>query len=77
MYYQFRIFITYKHSVYWATVIRDYLFECVDLDRISEVGFSDIMDFDEYLWRLYTFRKNKMIKDEHKLKALKKYLVNK
>lgn len=65
--------ITLKHSVYWVRKVYEYQIDCIGTHDLPSVDYSDIMECDEYLWKLLAFDRGKMIKDSRLLETLKQY----
>lgn len=69
-----RIELTHRYKLYWIDKILQYQIYCMVFDIESKVDYDDIMDFDDYLYKMFTFSKKKMIKDKYKPWILKNYL---
>ena len=69
-----RGFMTYQYSIYWIDTICKYHIICITDGVQPLVGYDDIMEFDEYLWRVYTFNKEKMIPNESKRRILLNFI---
>lgn len=65
--------ITLKHSVYWVEKVYEHQIDCIGTHDLPSVDYSDIMEYNEYLWKLLVFDRDKMIKDNRLLEILKQY----
>lgn len=65
--------ITLKYRLYWIDKIYKHQTHYVLSGKEPIADYSDMVKYGNYFWMLFTFNKDKMIKDKQMLDILKNY----
>lgn len=65
--------LTLKYSVYWVNKVDKHQIDCIYTLDTPSADYTDIVEYDKYLWKILTFDRDKMIRSDEALKTLKKY----